>query len=341
MLDCTLEEIAEITQSRVIGNPKFRIKGLADLENAKEDEASFLANPRYLKKMKQSSAGVIFIDKEELASPGRNFLINKNPSKAFQVLVEKALPSKRSSFEGVHPTAFVHESAVLANGVTVGPMAVVDKGVEIGPNSYLGPQTHVGMDSKLGSGCYLHPRSVVRERCFLGNRVILQPGAIIGSCGFGYTQSPEGKHLKLEQLGDVLIEDDVEIGANTCVDRARFKKTIIESGTKIDNLVQIAHGVEIGEDNCIVAQTGIAGSTKTEKRVVFAAQTGCTGHVSIASDVVVAARAGVTKSIEEPGVYAGMPACKIRDHNKQQVLLRKIEEHVASIKELKEKLNKL
>lgn len=340
LLDCTLEEIAEITKSRVIGNPKHKITGISDLENAQSNEASFLANPRYLGLMKQSKAGVVFIDQEDLAVQGRNFLLNKDPSKAFQVLIERAYLAKKHSFEGIHPSAFIHPSAKLAPSVIVGPQAVIDEGVEIAENSYIGPQTYVGLETAIGSDCYLHPQSVVRERCMLANRVILQPGAIVGSCGFGYVQ--EGaRRQKLEQLGRVIIEDDVEIGANTCIDRARFKNTIIKKGTKIDNLVQIAHGVELGDDNCIVAQSGIAGSTKTASRVLFAAQSGCAGHLQISDDVILVARAGVTKSIENPGTYAGMPAKPIKQHNRHQVQLRQIETHLQKIKELEEKVRVL
>jgi UDP-3-O-[3-hydroxymyristoyl] glucosamine N-acyltransferase len=189
--------------------------------------------------------------------------------------------------------------------------------------------------------CHFHPHVTVRERCEIGNCVILQPGAVIGSCGFGFTTDTKGRHTKLEQLGTVILEDHVEIGANTSIDRARFKSTRIGRGTKIDNLVQIGHNVHIGYDNIIVSQTGIAGSVKTGKNVVFGGQAGVVGHLEIADFVMVATRGGVSKSINQPGKYAGGPVMGLSEYNRQQVHLRKITDYVKQIEELKKRLSEL
>jgi UDP-3-O-[3-hydroxymyristoyl] glucosamine N-acyltransferase len=182
---------------------------------------------------------------------------------------------------------------------------------------------------------------VVRERCTLGDRVILQPGAIIGSCGFGYVTDEKGSHVKLEQMGTVIIENDVEIGANTTVDRARFKATKVGKGSKLDNLVQIAHNVEIGPHNMMAAQTGIAGSAKTGKYVMMGGQVGILGHLEIADGAMIATRGGVSKTVKRAGKYAGSPIMPLSDYNRQQVLLRKIDAFVEKIAELEKRISDL
>ena len=196
----------------------------------------------------------------------------------------------------------------------------------------IGPFVYVGQAVQVGKNCVLHAHSVIREHCILEDRVILQPGAVIGSCGFGYTTNANGEHIKLEQLGNVVLEQDVEIGANTTIDRARFKTTRIAKGTKIDNLVQIGHNVQIGPHNIIVSQTGVAGSSKTGRNVVMGGQAGIVGHVEIADFVMIATRGGVSKSITKTGKYGGGPVMELADYNRQQVHLRKIEEYVEKSK---------
>ncbi|NNM42955.1 MAG: UDP-3-O-(3-hydroxymyristoyl)glucosamine N-acyltransferase, partial [Chlamydiae bacterium] len=189
--------------------------------------------------------------------------------------------------------------------------------------------------------CHLHPHAVVRELCHLGDRVILQPGAVIGSCGFGYTTDAKGDHTKLEQLGSVVLQDDVEIGANTTIDRARFSKTLISKGSKIDNLVQIGHNVQVGPNNIIISQSGLAGSVKTGRNVVLGGQAGAVGHIEIADYVMIATRGGISKSMTKPGKYAGSPVMPIEDYNRQQVQLRKISEYIQQIQELSKEVETL
>ncbi|HXF29348.1 MAG TPA: UDP-3-O-(3-hydroxymyristoyl)glucosamine N-acyltransferase, partial [Chlamydiales bacterium] len=193
----------------------------------------------------------------------------------------------------------------------------------------------------IGENCTIHANVVIREGCHIGNRVVIQPGAIIGSCGFGFTTDANGVHTKLNQLGNVIVEDDVEIGANTTIDRSRFQSTRIGKGTKIDNLVQIGHGVKLGPYNLIIGQTGIAGSTETGSHVVLAGQVGVNGHIKLADGVMVAARSGVTKSLLKPGKYGGMPAIPLHEHNKIAVLQNNIERYVEELKELRKQLEEL
>lgn len=339
----SLEEIAALTRSTLIGNPDSLITGVADLATAEADDASFLSNPRYHAAMLESRAGVIFVNEGVPLAANKNFLIHSHPSEAFQVFINDFFSdrSTQSSFVGIHPTAIIHPSATLAEDVTIGPYAVIDANATIGCGTCISAHSYIGPHVRIGEDCFLHPRVTIREFCQLGNRVVLQPGVVIGSCGFGYTQDKKGKHSKLEQLGEVTIGDDVEIGANTTIDRARFKSTSIGRGTKIDNLVQIAHGVVIGEDCLVIAQTGIAGSTSIGNHVILAGQVAVAGHLTIGDGVLVAGRSGISKSIPKPGKYGGMPAMPLNEHNRNAVQLRKMGSIIDKVQEIEERLNKL
>jgi UDP-3-O-[3-hydroxymyristoyl] glucosamine N-acyltransferase len=330
----TLAELAARTAARLIGDPKASIQGVNTLDEASPEDASFLANPRYLQGMLQSKAGVICVASGLSLPVGRNYLVSDNPSRTFQQIAELLLPVGASAFAGIHPSAVIHKTATLGQGVSIGPLAVIDRDVKIGDGTTIGAHVFIGFESEVGSHCTFHPSSIVRERCKIGNRVILQPGAIIGSCGFGFVPDAAGRHQKLEQLGIVIIEDDVEIGANSTIDRSRFKATVIRCGTKIDNLCQIAHNVDVGQHNIIVAQTGIAGSAKTGKYVVLGGQVGVAGHVELEDGVMVASKAGVSKKLAKNGKYRGIPAIPIHEYHRQEVHIRKIEEYLQRIKEL-------
>ncbi|MDN3509488.1 MAG: UDP-3-O-(3-hydroxymyristoyl)glucosamine N-acyltransferase [Candidatus Neptunochlamydia sp.] len=338
----SLYKLSELTETELVGNPDLEISSVGNLESASEKDASFLANSKYNEAMKQSKAGVICIDRKTALIEGKNFLISDNPSRTFQLIAEKIIASthQASAFKGIHPTAIVHESAKIGKNVTISPHAVIDAYTEVGEGSQIYPNVYIGVGAKIGENCTLYSNSTVRERCILGNRVILQPGAVIGSCGYGYTTDPKtGRHTKLEQLGNVVLEDDVEIGANTTIDRARFKETLIRKGTKLDNLVQVAHNVELGKNNIIVSQTGIAGSSKLGNNVSLGGQAGVVGHVSITDNVKVATRGGISKSITESGIYGGNPASPMPEFNKRQVLLRKIGMFVKDLANLKKRVD--
>jgi len=341
-MNFSLQKLSQITGAKLKGNPKHQISSVSDLESATECDASFLANIRYTSMLPSTQAGVVCVDETVELLEGKNFLVSNDPSRTFQQIAEALFDKRKSTgFTGIHTTAVVHEEAHIEEGASIGPYAVIDKGAQIGKNTYIGPFVYVGADVHIGEGCFLHVHSVVREYCFLGHRVILQPGAIIGSCGFGYTTNEKGEHTKLEQLGNVILEDDVEIGANTTIDRARFKTTRICRGTKIDNLVQIAHNVELGQCNILAAQTGIAGSTKTGRNVMMGGQVGVVGHLEITDFVMIATRGGVSKSIKKTGKYAGGPVVSLAEHNRTQVHLRKIEEYAKKLEALEKRLAEL
>lgn len=336
----SLEELERITQAKLYGNPAQCVSSVDALDTAGPDDVSFLANARYLGALKETRAGLICVEPGVEREEGKNFLVSDNPSRTFQTIVEQLFSSERaaSGFTGIHPTAVIHPTATLGKDVRIGPYVVIDAEAVIGDGSQLLAHVYIGPRVRVGRKCLFYPHVTVRERCIVGSRVVLQPGAVIGSCGFGFTTDAEGKHHKLEQLGCVVIEDDVEIGANTTIDRARFKETRIARGTKIDNLVQIGHNVHLGEDNIIVSQTGIAGSSKTGKHVMCGGQVGVLGHVELADGVMVATRGGVSKSLKQAGKYRGSPAIPIGEYNRQQVFLRKIEQYAKRIEALEERL---
>ena len=339
----SLGQLVELTKAKLTGDPDYIISGVEALDSASPKDASFLANARYRSAMTNSKAGVICIDPSTPLVEDKNFLISEDPSRSFQIIVEALLFSKynNSGFPEIHPTAVIHSDAKIGHDVQIGPFVVVDQGSSIGDRTRLLAHASVGPGVEIGADCLIHSHVVVRERCIIGNRVILQPGSVIGSCGFGYTTDAEGRHTKLEQLGYVIIEDDVEIGANTTIDRARFKSTCISRGTKIDNLVQIGHNVTLGQDNIIVSQSGIAGSVKTGRNVVLGGQAGVVGHLEIADFVMIATRGGVSKSISKSGKYAGGPVMSLADYNRQQVYLRKISDYVKQIEALERRVKEL
>ncbi len=339
----TLAELSALTSATLVGNPHHEVCGLEALESAGPEDVSFLANPRYRQAMRDSKAGVVCIDRETPTEEGKNYLISNDPSQTFQVIAQHLLKEVHhtSGFPGIHPTAVIHPTAKIGNNVQIGPHVVIDQGCSIGDHTQIFPFVSIGPGVTIGESCILYAHATIRERCVLGNRVILQPGAVIGSCGFGYLTNAKGRHVKLEQLGNVILEDDVEIGANTTIDRARFKVTKIGPGTKIDNLVQIGHNVSLGQDNIVISQTGISGSVKTGRHVIFGGQTGIVGHLEITDNVMIAARGGVSKTISEPGKYAGAPVMSLADYNRQQVHLRKITDYVKQIETLEKRIEEL
>lgn len=336
----TLGQLAALTDSKLIGDPNYEITGVADLDSAEAHDMSFLANPRYEQAMLKSKAGATFVRPGVVLPEGRNFLIVEDPSRAFQTVVEAFYTDSQvlTGFKGIHSTAVIHPTAVIGKNVTIGPHVVVDQNASIGDETHIGAGSYIGPYASIGTHCTIHARVVIREACKLGNRVVIQPGAVIGSCGFGFTTDQKGQHTRLTHVGNVNIADDVEIGANTVVERARFQTTEIGQGTKISNLVIIGHNVHMGKHSMVIGQTGIAGSTKIGNHVLLAAQVGVAGHIEITDGTRVAALAGVSKSITQKGDYSGIPAAPMSQYSQRAVHLRNIEKHVRKIKELSERV---
>jgi UDP-3-O-[3-hydroxymyristoyl] glucosamine N-acyltransferase len=339
----TLKELATKTASLLEGSEEIVVSGAAELDSATPQDAAFLAHSRHHTSLQHTQAGVIFLKSDTPRPAGKNYLIHTDPAAAFDLwtTIVAQWIQPLSGFTGIHPTAVIHETANLAEEVQIGPYAVVDRHVTIGPRTRIGPGTLIGPEATIGSDCTIHGHVVVEARSHLGDRIVIHSGAVIGSCGFGLRLSPEGKHKRLPHLGNVHLHDDVEIGANTTVDRARLSSTVIGQGTKIDNLVQIAHNVKLGKHNLIIAQVGIAGSSTTGDYVVLAGQVGVSDHVSIASHVMVAACSGIANSIDKPGKYSGIPAVSAQESHRQLVHLRNLSKYVQQLKQLQKEVEEL
>lgn len=344
----SLEQLADFLKVEFQGNGATLLSGVEEIEEAKTAHITFLDNEKYAKHLKSSEAGAIIISRtqfQKYRDLNKNFLItSESPSLVFQKCLELFITPVDSGFPGIHPTAVIHPTAIIEDHVCIEPYAVVCQHAHIGSACHIGSGSVIGAYSTVGEHSYIHPRVVIRERVSIGKRVIIQPGAVIGSCGFGYVTSAFGQHKHLKHLGKVIIEDDVEIGANTTIDRGRFKHSVVREGSKIDNLVQIAHQVEVGQHSMIVAQAGIAGSTKIGNHVIIGGQAGITGHICIADHVIMMAQTGVTKSITSPGIYGGAPARPYQEIHRQVAKVRnlpRLEERIAALEKLVQKLEAL
>ena len=339
----TLSELARWVDGDIVrGGLDLSLTGMAALDAAGPHDVSFLGNEKYHGQFLQTRAAAVIVSRGVTDGPQATALIAvDNPSLAFAVVVRHFAEATRQFAPGIHPRAFVDPSAVLDPAkVRVQAGAVVLAGAVVGDGSDLGPNSVVSEDAVIGKDCRIMANASIRERCVLGDRVILQPGAVIGSDGYGY-EFHDGRHVKIDQVGIVEIGDDVEIGANTTIDRARFGKTLIGEGSKIDNLVQIGHNCVLGKHCLIISQTGISGSSQLGDYVTAAGQVGIAGHVTIGSKAVLSGRTGVTASLPGGEVYAGKPALPIREEMKLQALVRRLPKLVARVKALEEALQEV
>ena len=332
----TLQELAAMSGGELVGDPGLKITGAASLVEAMAGEISFFANRKYVGLLRKTRASAVFVP-PDFAEPVSAAQIRvANPTKAFEQVVLKLAPKPITFAPGVHPTVIVDPSAQLGERVSIQPHAVIEAGAKIGDDTIIGAGSYIGHEAVIGSACLIYPRVTIRERTRVGLRVIIHSGAVIGADGFGF-EVVDGRQKKLQQLGFVQIDDDVEIGANTTIDRARFGRTWIQEGVKIDNLVQIAHNVVIGKNSVIVAQTGISGSTRVGERVTMAGQVGIVGHVEIADGSVIAAQSGVSKSVPG-GVWFGYPAVPFAEAKQQIAWIHRLGKLFARVKEIEKKL---
>jgi len=339
-LALTLSELARWVDGDIIrGGFDLSLTGMAALDAAAPGDVSFLGNEKYYGQFLTTKAAAVIVPTGVSDGPENVALIAvENPSLAFATVVRHFAIATRNFTPGVHPGAFVDPTARLdVTKVRVQAGAVIMADVSIGDGSDIGPNSVIAGNVVMGQDCRIMANVSIRERCVIGDRVILQPGVVVGSDGYGYEFSG-GCHVKIDQVGIVEIGNDVEIGANSTIDRARFGKTIIGEGTKIDNLVQIGHNCVIGKHCLIVALTGIAGSSRLEDHVTIAGQVGIAGHVTVGSKAILSARTGVTKSIPGGLVYAGNPAQPIRDDMKLHALVRRLPKLIERVKALEETL---
>ncbi len=333
-----LSDLAVRIGARVVGDGDAVVSGIAPIEEAGPGQVTFLANPKYLRFARESNAGAIIA--REVVSGGRtNFLLADNPYFAFACAVEAFHPTVRLA-PGVSDRAAVDPSARVGKGVTVSPFVSVGEGAEIGDNTVLFPGVSVGKGVIIGADCLIYPNVVIYHGTRVGSRVILHAGCVIGSDGFGFAPTPEG-YRKIPQVGTVEIEDDVEIGANTTIDRATLGVTRVCRGTKLDNLVQVAHNVVIGSGTVIAAQAGISGSTRIGSRVMIGGQAGLAGHLEVEDGIMLGAKCGVPDSLRasDSRVWSGIPAMPHPTWLRMASLLPKLPELFRRVKRLEEGKN--
>jgi UDP-3-O-[3-hydroxymyristoyl] glucosamine N-acyltransferase len=335
-------EIAKAVRGTLEGNGEIWLEGAAGLVEATEHHLSFFNNPKYSGQLEKTKAGAVLIPNNTngLKLPSGKTLIRvPNPPLAFaQVLAlfERHHVSHHPA-PGIHPQAVVDPTADIGRDVAVGPLTVIEKEARIGAGTIIYNGCHIGSRTRIGENCLIYPNVVLREGTQLGSRVIIQPGAVLGSDGYGFA-THEGKHHKIPQIGIVVIENDVEIGANVTIDRATTGETRVGAGTKIDNLVHIAHNVLIGKNCLIVAQVGISGSTHIGNQVTLAGQVGIIGHLTIGDGAVITAQTGIMNDVEPGAVLFGSPARPLREAMKLQAIYGKLPEIYDAIKAIKKKL---
>jgi UDP-3-O-[3-hydroxymyristoyl] glucosamine N-acyltransferase len=340
-MNTTVAEITGLVGGTLLqGSEAAVLTNFASLDQADRGSVSFYGNEKYREQLRATQAGLVLLSKSDVAAPDHCALVAvENPVVAFDLIVKRFGQSLIPLTPGISPHAFVGEGAALnETTVEISPNATVCAGAQIGRGSRIGPGAVIGQDVRVGEDCEIGPNVTIREGCLIGNRVILHAGVVIGADGFGF-EFVDGRHRKIDQLGIVRIEDDVEVGASTTIDRARFGETVIGEGTKIDNQVQIGHNCRIGKHCIIVAQTGIAGSARIGNYVTIAAQCGIAGHIEIADRVTLAARSGVVSSIAEPGgTYFGYPAKPIKEVLRDNMRIKQIGALQKRVKELEREL---
>lgn len=331
--------LAKLLDCPYKGKGTTMISGASNLKEAEKGELVFLAHRKFRSQLEQTkaSAAIIPVDETFNRIP---VIKSENPQLSFIKAVEYFFQPHKPA-PGIHSQAYVSPTAKIGKDVSIGAFAFIGDEVEIGSRTVIFPFVAMYPRTRVGRDCFIHAHVSIREESFIGNKVIIHNGAVIGSDGFGYIQDNRKTHVKIPQKGIVVIQDNVEIGANTTIDRASLGKTIIHKGTKIDNLVQIAHNVEIGSDVILIAQTGIAGSSKIGKNVIAGGQVGIADHVEIGDNVIMAAKSGVTKSIPANSMVAGIPHLDIRDWRKAWVSIPQLYDLLKEIKKLKKKIEKL
>lgn len=337
-MEMTLGELAQRLGAELRGDSHFRISGVAALEDATETEISFVVSPKYRMLAKQTAAGALIVPAgmEDLERP---LLVSPNPHLAFAQVLALFTERPRSAL-GVSPKAHLGEGVRLGQGVSIHPLAYVGEGAMIGDRITLHGGVYVGAEVEIGDDTLIYPNVTILDRCIVGKRVIIHSGTVVGSDGFGFAQDG-GRQVKIPQTGIVRIDDDVEIGANCAIDRATLGMTWIQRGAKIDNLVQVAHNVVVGEDSIIVAQVGISGSTRIGKSVVLAGQVGVVGHLEIGDGVRVGAQAGVTKSIAAGQEVLGSPAVAYREFVRASGMISRLPDLRKKVMELEKRLAQL
>jgi UDP-3-O-[3-hydroxymyristoyl] glucosamine N-acyltransferase len=334
-----LKDIAARLDCRLEGDGEIEIGRLAGIEDAGAGDLTFFANPKYAAALRATKASGVILGERAEAAPCA-MLRAAHPYFVFARAVELFAPRPEPR-RGIHPLADVAPGASIDPTASIAAFVSVGDGARIGARTVVFPHVTIGPGAAIGDDCVVHARVSIRERVVVGHRVVIQDGAVIGSDGFGFAQRPDGTHHKIPQVGGVTIDDDVEIGANTTIDRPAVGETRIGAGSKIDNLVQVAHGVTIGRDVLLAAQVGIAGSSTIEDRVTLAGQVGVAGHLTLGAGVIATAQTGIPNSVEAGAFVSGYPAIDNRDWLKSSAIFRKLPELRKAVAELQKRLDDL
>ncbi|MDA2933212.1 UDP-3-O-(3-hydroxymyristoyl)glucosamine N-acyltransferase [Acidobacteria bacterium AH-259-D05] len=334
-----LGEIAKKLGCEVRGSEEIEINGVAGIEEAEKDELTFVSNPKYLDKIQSARAGAIILSPDAPSTPIPT-LISDNPYLTFAQAIEFFYASPEP-IAGIHPTATLADSATLGENYSIGANTVIGEGARLGNNAVLYPNVTIYPYAQIGNDFVAHSHSVVREHCKIGNRVILQNGAVVGADGFGFAPKADGSFYKMTQSGIAVLEDDVEVGANACIDRATVGETRIGQGTKIDNLVQIGHGSRVGRHTILAGQVGLAGSTRVGDHVMLGGQVGAAGHITIGDRVVATAQTGIARSVESGSTISGTPEMDSALWKRNYLLMQKLPELAHTLKRLEKEVAEL
>jgi UDP-3-O-[3-hydroxymyristoyl] glucosamine N-acyltransferase len=327
-MEFTAETIAVFLKGEIEGNPDIKVNSVAKIEEGHNGALSFLANPKYEHYLYTTQSSVVLVNKNFKPSSGVDATLIRveNAYEAFASLlqlVDQARPRKK----GIHVTAIIEDTAMIGSDVYIGPYTYIGENCVIGDGCSIFPHVYIGDNTKLGINCKINPGVKIYHDCLIGEGCIIHAGSVIGSDGFGYAPQSESEYMKIPQLGNVVLEDHVEIGANVTIDRATMGSTIIRKGVKLDNLIQIGHNVEVGENTVMAAQTGIAGSTKIGKNCMFGGQVGIAGHIKIANETKIGAQGGILGGIkEENTIILGSPAFNYKQYFKSSVIFKNLPE---------------
>ena len=331
-----LRDLAERIECRLEGDGELEIRRVAAIEVAGPGDLTFFTNPKYAAELRRTRASAVILGDDAEAAPCAMLRV-RHPYLAFARAMEVFSGATRPP-AGVHRLADVAASATIAADAAIGAFTSIGDGAQVGARTIVHPHVTIGAGARVGDDCVIHAHVSIRERVEIGHRVVLQDGVVIGSDGFGFARTPEGTHHKIPQVGGVVIEDDVEIGANSAIDRPAVGETRIGAGTKIDNLVQVAHGVTIGRNVLLAGQVGIAGSTTVEDGVTLAGQVGVAGHITIGKGVVATAQTGIPNSVEPGAFISGYPAIPNRDWLKSSAIFRRLPEFRKTMADLERRL---
>lgn len=339
-MEFTIEQISALINGKVVGDGQQKVSKISGIEEATKGSISFLSNPKYEPFVYSTEASAVIVSREFEPSKALKTTLIKvdDPYLSFTALLEEYEKISSFSKEGIEEPVFIGDQSTYGENIYLGAFSYIGKNVKIGNNVKIHPQVFIGDNTTIGDNCIFHPGVKIYAGTSIGNHCTIHAGSIIGSDGFGYAPQKDGSYKKIPQLGKVILEDHVDIGANTTIDCATFESTTIRKGVKLDNLVMIAHNVEIGENTVVAAQTGISGSAKIGKQVIIAGQVGVVGHIKIGDGVIIAAKAGISKDVPAGETLIGAPAFEKGAYMRSYIIFRKLPDVLKRIQELEQKI---